>query len=509
MKTSFVSKEVFNKIKSDNIKYTAIILIIASRDETYDLFVQCWREYMNGFPNVKSYFLYSDESIQSDMVIDEDSIIYKDSESTVPGIFKKTIAAMSFCQKHLSYDYILRTNLSSFLHIPRLLNFLSNQSKELFAGAHFNKIPVDINHVSMINQITSQTKINTYFNKILNERFIYLHGACFILSNDVIAKLLNEVKTNYSNLTIPLELPDDVAISMILYNFLSFDEDAEFSEFYHPKEFVNLYSNKHVCKKLESPELYTDDNIFHIRNKISQDVTDNSIESRYNDIMNYIYQVRFFYNKPGFLCYVDEVPRKQIIDCFIFNDEVDILEHRLSILYNTVDKFILVESTKTNDGIEKPMFYADNKERLSKFNDKIIHITCDLQTEQSKRDYIDCGIKKLELSEHDYIMISDVNEIPDADVIHKIKVSHNHINFAYFKQDVCTLEDYFIPSKTDETCTLAKIITYQEYIKQGSSPSKIRESVPIQTIVKGGKCIRFSMQNDSPNISTVIEELEN
>lgn len=505
MKTSFKSKELFEKIKTDETKYDVIILIIASRGETYDLFVDCWRAYMNLYPTVKAYFLYSDPSIQSDIMIYEDSIIYKDTETAIPGIFKKTTAAMSFCQKYFNYDYILRTNLSSFLHIPRLLQYLSTQNKECFVAAHYNKIPVDLNNKSKIAQVEKQTKVNTYFKKILNDKFIFLHGALFILSNDITQKLLAEIKNNYEELTIPLELPDDIGISMILYNFLSFDEDIDSADIYHPREFINLYDYKYCCPALENPNTYENDNIFHIRNKVNEPGIDNSIEGRHTDIMNYIFQVRHFYNMPDFMIYIDEVPEKKIVDCFIFNNELDMLEYRLSVLDDTVDYFILVEATKTFVGTEKTLYYSENKERFSKFNNKIIHIIVDdliipnidkgeqWDNERKQRDNIKTGIDMLTLSENDYILISDVDEIPDPDFLSKLKSSNNNVNYANLKQDFYY---YNLNTKYNELWLFPKILTHREYLsrmnitndedKIKSSISEIRLKIADQTIEMGG-----------------------
>lgn len=62
-----------------------------------------------------------------------------------------------------------------------------------------------------------------------------------------------------------------------------------------------------------------------------------------------------------------------IIDLFYFNNELDVLEIRLNILNDFVDKFVLVEAKETFSGVEKPLYYQENKERFSKWNDKIIH----------------------------------------------------------------------------------------------------------------------------------------
>ena len=46
---------------------------------------------------------------------------------------------------------------------------------------------------------------------------------------------------------------------------------------------------------------------------------------------------------------------------------------RLNILYDYVDYFVIVESSVTHTGLEKEYFFENNKERFSKFMDKIIH----------------------------------------------------------------------------------------------------------------------------------------
>jgi len=60
-------------------------------------------------------------------------------------------------------------------------------------------------------------------------------------------------------------------------------------------------------------------------------------------------------------------------DVFIFYNELDLLEIRLNILYDYVDFFIIVESTKTFTGKNKPLFYRENEERFKKFEDKIFY----------------------------------------------------------------------------------------------------------------------------------------
>uniref|UniRef100_A0A6C0I2Y0 Fringe-like glycosyltransferase domain-containing protein n=1 Tax=viral metagenome TaxID=1070528 RepID=A0A6C0I2Y0_9ZZZZ len=492
MKTSFETKELYEKIKEDKTHYSLIILVIASHGETYDLFSECWREYMNIFPDVKSYFIYADNSIESDVMIHENRIVFKNNDHVKSRIFQKTIAAFSFCQKYYQFDHLLRTNLSSFIHIPRLTKFLKDKPKENYVGAHFHQLP---DHISQRNK---QNMVNAYFSKELNGRFIYLHGAAMIFSKDIVIKVLLEMRTNYAKIEPILELPDDVVLSMVLYNFLTLplevDGDLSKTQFYHPREFQNLIAHKLDCKRLVDTNYYTDEEIFHIRNKIASEALDNSVDARSCDIMNYIYQIRHFYKKPKFMDYIDSAPQKKIVDAFMFYNELDMLKYRLTILAPHVDHFVLVESTRTFAGEPKPLFYKENKDKevFKEFASKIIHVVvddftvgpdCHWENEKYQRNCLHRGIEQLDLQDSDYIMISDVDEIPDPKTLIALKQEEMHVQYANLKQDFYY---YNLTAKMNEIWIRAKVITYEEYNNQGCSPDAIRLKTPPTMIEKGG-----------------------
>lgn len=117
-----------------------------------------------------------------------------------------------------------------------------------------------------------------------------------------------------------------------------------------------------------------------------------------------------------------------IYDCFLFFNELDLLEIRLNVLNDVVDKFVLVESRKTFSGKDKPLFYHENKERFSAFSDKIIHLVYDEDISQitnpwiienNQRNYISQGL--VSAKPDDVILISDLDEIPNPDKILKYK----------------------------------------------------------------------------------------
>jgi beta-1,4-mannosyl-glycoprotein beta-1,4-N-acetylglucosaminyltransferase len=62
----------------------------------------------------------------------------------------------------------------------------------------------------------------------------------------------------------------------------------------------------------------------------------------------------------------------KIYDCFNFFNELDILELRFNILYDYVDYFVIIESSVTHTGNPKEFIFEQNKERFSKFLNKII-----------------------------------------------------------------------------------------------------------------------------------------
>ena len=64
----------------------------------------------------------------------------------------------------------------------------------------------------------------------------------------------------------------------------------------------------------------------------------------------------------------------KIFDCFIFFNELDLLELRLNVLNNSVDFFVIVESAITFQGEDKDFYFEKNIERFAKFQSKIIYL---------------------------------------------------------------------------------------------------------------------------------------
>lgn len=107
----------------------------------------------------------------------------------------------------------------------------------------------------------------------------------------------------------------------------------------------------------------------------------------------------------------------KIYDCFTFYNELDLLELRLTELYDHVDHFVLVEGSTTFTDIPKPYYFEDNKARYQKWLDKIIHIKVDDMPHSAdawvndifQRNQINRGI--VDANDNDIIIVSDLDEI--------------------------------------------------------------------------------------------------
>jgi beta-1,4-mannosyl-glycoprotein beta-1,4-N-acetylglucosaminyltransferase len=107
----------------------------------------------------------------------------------------------------------------------------------------------------------------------------------------------------------------------------------------------------------------------------------------------------------------------KIFDCFMYFDEDLILDIRLNVLNQYVDKFVIIESGEDFRGNKKKQLFNINK--FSKFKDKIIYLFFDTygdlkgdwDRENFQRNYIKNGLT--EADNNDLIIISDVDEIPN------------------------------------------------------------------------------------------------
>lgn len=164
----------------------------------------------------------------------------------------------------------------------------------------------------------------------------------------------------------------------------------------------------------------------------------------------------------------------KIYDSFLFFNELDLLDIRLNYLQDTVDYFVITESTVTFSGNKKPLFFEINKNKFEKYFHKIIHIVIDDTPEEFfnlkicenqnkkinelqnkifnflkisqgwnrnekqwgreiyQRESIQKGL--LNCKNEDYVFLSDLDEIPNKEEIKKIKKEGSSNKVYDFKQ---------------------------------------------------------------------------
>lgn len=122
------------------------------------------------------------------------------------------------------------------------------------------------------------------------------------------------------------------------------------------------------------------------------------------------------------------INNRKIIDAFMFNNELDVLNFRLHELNDYVDKFVIYENSWTFSGNKKPLYFEDNKEMFSKFSDKIVHIKSNARGKDNwKREYTQRyevllkGVSSLNLNGNDVVSFCDLDEIIDPKLIYNYK----------------------------------------------------------------------------------------
>lgn len=120
----------------------------------------------------------------------------------------------------------------------------------------------------------------------------------------------------------------------------------------------------------------------------------------------------------------------KIYDAFQFFNELELLEIRFNELYDVVDNFIIVESTKTHQNNPKPLYFWENRDRFSPFLDKVIHHVFDPKEypyswyiENEQRNQLKNA--NFTMQEGDVFLLSDADEILNKETVIKIKENNN------------------------------------------------------------------------------------
>lgn len=195
-----------------------IILIIANDHPKYYHEMQTvWKKYMNLHTNIRSFFVKGNEEDS----VESETIYVKSGENYIPGILEKTVKSMEYIQNNYEYDYIFRTNLSSFVDLYKLYEFIHLESTQSIDYGGIILTPSDI-------------------------PFGYISGAGILFSRTTTEYIINnQSKLDYS-------IIDDVAFGKLLV--------PKF-----PIDFINRIELESVPECIIKP--IRDSPVFHFRCK--------------------------------------------------------------------------------------------------------------------------------------------------------------------------------------------------------------------------------------------------
>jgi beta-1,4-mannosyl-glycoprotein beta-1,4-N-acetylglucosaminyltransferase len=133
----------------------------------------------------------------------------------------------------------------------------------------------------------------------------------------------------------------------------------------------------------------------------------------------------------------------KLFDCFLFYNELELLELRLETLYDVIDKFVIVEANKTFSGKDKLFNFELNKEMFAVYLDKIIYVKVeDSPLPKSKINFWNvecfqrnCILRGLEnVAEFgDRILVSDADEIINPETL---RTALNNDAWVSFEQNL-------------------------------------------------------------------------
>lgn len=184
-----------------------------------------------------------------------------------------------------------------------------------------------------------------------------------------------------------------------------------------------------------------------------------------------------------------------IVDTFMVNDEMDMMDFRLRYLYDYVDKFICVEADHTHSGNPKGFNVMENLERFEWARDKLSFYLINVKTEgldfshkpkefdfnapqwrveNQQRNAIADACK--DFADDDIIMISDCDEIPTRQAIEFRKTHAIENPYALDQRIVAFYLDYVRDDIGWRGTIISTMKQMREYTPQGLRNLRIQLS---------------------------------
>ena len=232
--TAKAKQDICNNIFNDNLiindidnttspnKKILILRIYSDNNTAYKLMKQTHEYYINNDNIFDTYFVSYKENITDDVIIENNDIYIKGSE-TYLGITKKTILALKHLCSLNNYDYIVRSNISTFIDYNNLLNYINTLPKtNVYTGG------------MILN-------LEWMYKKYIHTKFV--SGTSIIMSNDICNRMIK----NFNKGLISEKIVDDLSLGIyIRYNeHIAYKQINElYYKLLKTDNYINIQPNK-------------------------------------------------------------------------------------------------------------------------------------------------------------------------------------------------------------------------------------------------------------------------
>lgn len=160
------------------------ILIIASLGESYKRYLHAWKTIQYP-PWVTVKYAFHSVELAKRLDVSGSDIYIRGQEIIRPGLFFKTRAAMEYLLENEEFDYILRTNLTTFFNVELLEDFLRDKptTNAMFGNYTFNT---------------------------------FLSGSGYIMTRDVVQRFIDWDWEEEIN---PMMMHDDEAVGKFMHSY--------------------------------------------------------------------------------------------------------------------------------------------------------------------------------------------------------------------------------------------------------------------------------------------------
>lgn len=129
-----------------------LVLVIFSSSRMYNVMYNLQKKYILQHKNIDVYFVTFNKK-QPKKVILINNVIFIEGDETLPNITYKTIMGLDYIHNNISssYDFVVRTNVSTLINLNNLFNFLSSiENKNIYTGGTLETLKWNLS----LNEIT-------------------------------------------------------------------------------------------------------------------------------------------------------------------------------------------------------------------------------------------------------------------------------------------------------------------------------------------------------------------